>query len=60
MGDPDEKSYGAKLREEAGQDLIEYGLLASSVSVVAIGAILSVGAGVKDLWDVVVGQDADR
>jgi pilus assembly protein Flp/PilA len=31
------------VRDSAGQDLIEYGLLASFISVVAIGAITSLG-----------------
>ena len=39
------------LVEECGQDLIEYAMLTSSVSVAAIGAILSVGDGVAALWD---------
>lgn len=39
------------VREECGQDLIEYALLASSISVIAIGAILSVGEGVAALWE---------
>ena len=46
-------------RDECGQDLIEYALLASSISVAAIGAILSVGAGVKDLWDVIAAKIQD-
>ena len=31
-------------REDAGQDLIEYGLLAALISVLAVAAITSVGA----------------
>ena len=35
------------LREDAGQDLIEYALLAAFVSIVAIAAITSIGTSVN-------------
>ena len=44
------------VREECAQGLIEYALLASSISLIAIGAILSVGEGIGALWDAVVAK----
>jgi len=38
------------LREDAGQDLIEYALLAAFVSIVAIAAITSIGTSVNDWY----------
>jgi pilus assembly protein Flp/PilA len=38
------------LREDAGQDLIEYALLAAFVSIVAIAAITSIGASVNSWY----------
>jgi len=37
------------LREDAGQDLIEYALLAAFVSIIAIAAITSIGTSVN-VW----------
>ena len=37
-------------RDETGQDLIEYGLLASTISVVAIAAFDSVGRSLTDFY----------
>jgi pilus assembly protein Flp/PilA len=37
------------LREDAGQDLIEYALLAAFISIVAIAAITSIGGSVN-MW----------
>ena len=39
------------LCEQHGQDLIEYALLTSSLSLVAIGAISQVGTGILNLWN---------
>ena len=39
------------VREEVGQDLIEYALLAGLISVVAIVAITSAGGSVKTLFE---------
>ena len=36
--------------EESGQDLIEYALLAGFISLVAVGAITTVGTGVNDIY----------
>ena len=38
------------VREEAGQDLIEYALLAGFISLVAVTAITSVGSGVNQVY----------
>jgi len=39
------------VREEAGQDLIEYALLAGFISLVAVVAIQSVGTGVNGVYN---------
>ncbi len=39
------------LKDQQGQDLIEYGLLAALVSVAAIAAVLALGNSIKDLYD---------
>ena len=44
------------VRDEAGQDLIEYALLAGFISLVAIAAIDSVGTGVNSVYNVIDGQ----
>jgi len=38
------------MQEEAGQDVIEYGLLAAGISVVAITSITAVGSWVVTKW----------
>jgi len=38
------------VREEAGQDLIEYALLAGFISLVAVVAITNVGTGVNSVY----------
>jgi len=38
------------VREEAGQDLIEYALLAGFISLVAVVAITNVGTGVNKVY----------
>jgi len=38
------------VREEAGQDLIEYALLAGFISLVAVVAITNVGTGVNQVY----------
>lgn len=38
------------VREEQGQDLIEYALLAGFISLVAVAAITSVGTGVNGVY----------
>ena len=37
-------------RDERGQDLIEYGLLAGLISLVAVTAVVNVGGGVNTVW----------
>ena len=38
------------VREEQGQDLIEYALLAGFISLVAVAAITQVGAGINGVY----------
>ena len=38
------------VRDEQGQDLIEYALLAGFISLVAVTAIISVGGGVNSVY----------
>lgn len=45
--------YGIALRDEEGQGLIEYVLIAALISVVAIIAITQVGDDVAAYWDTV-------
>ena len=41
------------VREEEGQDLIEYALIAGLVSVVCYAAIAATGQSISGLWDAV-------
>jgi Flp pilus assembly pilin Flp len=43
--------YGIALRDEEGQGLIEYVLIAALISVVAIAAIILVGGDVSRYWN---------
>lgn len=38
------------LRDERGQDLIEYGLLAALISTALVAAVLTLGDAVGNLW----------
>ena len=44
------------VREDEGQDLIEYALLAGFISLVAVVAITSVGTGVNAVYNNIDGQ----
>ena len=44
------------VREDEGQDLIEYALLAGFISLVAVVAITNVGTGVNNVYGSVDGQ----
>ena len=44
------RSWG---RDESGQDLIEYGLVAALISVALIGALTDVGIQANALWQIV-------
>jgi len=44
------------VREENGQDLIEYALLAGFISLVAVVAITNVGTGVNAVYNNIDGQ----
>jgi pilus assembly protein Flp/PilA len=46
------------LRDDAGQDLIEYALLAGFISLVAVAAIKNVGAGVNGVYNNINSQVA--
>jgi len=41
------------VREEQGQDIIEYGLLAAGISIVAIPSVPTVGTWVQTKWQAV-------
>lgn len=41
------------IREESGQDVIEYGLLAAFISIAAIVAILAIGVDVNTMFTTV-------
>ena len=38
------------IRDDAGQDLIEYGLLAGFIALAAVAMIMSIGTGVNSLF----------
>jgi pilus assembly protein Flp/PilA len=44
------------MREDQGQDLIEYALLAGFISLVAVVAITNVGTGVNNVYNNIDGQ----
>ena len=46
----------ALVRNDEGQDLIEYALLAGLISLVAVLAITNVGTGVKSLFESITGK----
>jgi Flp pilus assembly pilin Flp len=47
------------LRDQTGQDLIEYGLLAGLIAVVAIGAVHLLGVEVGEWWSIIGQRIAD-
>ena len=44
------------VRDDEGQDLIEYALLAGFISLVAVVAVTSVGTGVNSVYNTIDGQ----
>jgi len=46
----------AFLRDESGQDLAEYGLLASLIAVVVLAAVGDVGVEISAIWTHIVDQ----
>ena len=46
----------ALLRDDSGQDLMEYGLLASLIAVVVLATVGDVGVQFSDLWTHIVDQ----
>jgi Flp pilus assembly pilin Flp len=51
-------SAHALLRDDRGEDLTEYGLLASLIAIVVIVALGDVGVQISGLWDDIVLQFA--
>lgn len=47
--------FRALLRNDEGQDLIEYALLAGLISLVAVGAMTTAGEQVSRIWDNISG-----
>jgi Flp pilus assembly pilin Flp len=47
------------VREEEGQDIIEYALLAAFISIVAWGILVTIGTEVTDIYTGVQGATAD-
>jgi pilus assembly protein Flp/PilA len=48
--------FGRLVREETGQDLIEYALLAAFISLAAIAAMTALGNGISGLFTRVTGD----
>ena len=46
----------AFLRDDRGEDLTEYGLLAALIAIVAIMSVRGVGVEFNDFWTHIVGQ----
>ena len=46
------------MRDDSGQDLIEYALLAGFISLVAVAAIINVGTGVNSVYGAIEDQVA--
>ena len=46
------------IRDDEGQDLIEYALLAGFISLVCVAAIINVGTGVNAVYTTIEGQVA--
>jgi pilus assembly protein Flp/PilA len=46
----------ALLRDESGQDLMEYGLLATLIAIVVMTAVGEVGLQLDGLWNRIVGE----
>jgi len=44
------------VREDEGQDLLEYALLVALIALVAVGAVTAAGTSVNDIFTAVAGQ----
>jgi len=44
------------VREEEGQDLLEYALLVALIALIAIGAVTAAGGKVSDVFNAIAGQ----
>jgi pilus assembly protein Flp/PilA len=41
---------GTFVRDESGQDLLEYGVLAALIAIVVIGAVTKTGLSIDSMW----------
>jgi pilus assembly protein Flp/PilA len=48
--------FRALVRDDKGQDLIEYALLAGLIALVSVVAIGNAGTEVNEIWESIVGQ----
>jgi len=46
-------TFARLLRDESGQDMIEYSLLAAFISIVAVAAIQQIGSDVNSIYEAV-------
>jgi Flp pilus assembly pilin Flp len=46
----------ALVRDDSGQDLIEYALLAALIALASVFAIQAAGTRVSEVWDAIVGM----
>jgi pilus assembly protein Flp/PilA len=44
------------LRNDSGQDLLEYALLVALIALVAVGAITATGTSVSNIFDAIAGE----
>ena len=44
------------LRNDSGQDLLEYALLVALIALVAVGAITATGTNVSNIFDAIAGK----
>ena len=51
--------FGRLVREEEGQDLVEYALLLGLIALVAVVAITATGTAVNQIWEAIQGMLED-
>jgi pilus assembly protein Flp/PilA len=49
----------ALVRDDSGQDLIEYALLAALIALASVAAVTAAGDSVEAVWDAIVGMLGD-
>ena len=49
-------NYVKSLRQEEGQDLLEYALLVALIALVAVGAVTAAGESVSTIFDSIAGE----